>query len=107
MRQVIKVKCKDCNYCKKGWFKSSPELYVCIGVKHPFVVDDINVDCTEYKDVVKCPRCGKSHYKELYSVNTYVCSHNDGGLTSKSNNAIRKVCHCLNCLKEFSYTHKG
>ena len=38
------MKCKDCASCKKGWFKSSPDEYVCIGVKNPFVINDINVD---------------------------------------------------------------
>ena len=42
------MKCKDCNSCKQGWFKSSPELYVCTGVKHPFVIDNIEQECTEY-----------------------------------------------------------
>ena len=42
------MKCKDCEHCRKGYFKSKPEEYVCIGVKEPFVIDDINVECTEY-----------------------------------------------------------
>jgi hypothetical protein len=44
------MKCKDCESCKKGWFKSKPEKYVCIGVKEPFVIENINVECTEYPD---------------------------------------------------------
>ena len=44
------MKCKDCNACHKGWFPSSPELYVCIGVKHPFVVEDINRECPAYPE---------------------------------------------------------
>jgi hypothetical protein len=43
------MKCKDCRSCKKGWFKSEPDQYVCIGVKHPFVISDINKECTEYQ----------------------------------------------------------
>lgn len=42
------MKCKDCEHCRKGYFKSKPEEYVCIGVKEPFVINDINVECTEY-----------------------------------------------------------
>ena len=42
------MKCKDCSACHKGFFKSKPEAYVCIGVPEPFVIDDINVECTEY-----------------------------------------------------------
>lgn len=44
------MKCKDCKACKKGWFSSDPDEYVCIGVKEPFAINDINAECTEYKD---------------------------------------------------------
>ena len=44
------MKCKDCKACKKGWFSSDPDCYVCIGVKEPFVINDVNTHCTEYKD---------------------------------------------------------
>ena len=44
------MKCKDCKACKKGRFPSDPDEYVCIGVKEPFVINDINAECTEYKD---------------------------------------------------------
>lgn len=42
------MKCRDCSACYKGFFESKPEAYVCIGVPEPFVIDDINVECTEY-----------------------------------------------------------
>ena len=42
------MKCKDCKGCRKGYFKSKPEEYVCIGVPEPFVIKDINSNCTEY-----------------------------------------------------------
>lgn len=44
------MKCKDCDCCKQGWFSYRPKDYVCIGVKHPFVISDINHECTEYKN---------------------------------------------------------
>ena len=44
------MKCRDCTSCKKGWFLSNPDEYVCIGVKQPFVIYDINAECTEYED---------------------------------------------------------
>lgn len=47
------MKCKDCECCHKGYFKSKPEAYVCIGVKEPFVIDDINVECTEYAERIE------------------------------------------------------
>lgn len=43
------MKCKDCNACQLGYFKSKPNSYVCIGVKVPFVIEDINAECTEYE----------------------------------------------------------
>lgn len=42
------MKCKDCECLHKGWFPSSPELYVCTGVKHPFVVENLDLECPEY-----------------------------------------------------------
>ena len=44
------MKCKDCNSCRKGWFGYAPDVYVCIGVKEPFMIYDINSECTEYVD---------------------------------------------------------
>ena len=44
------MKCKDCNLSVKGFFQCYPEKYVCIGVKEPFVIEDINVECTEYPE---------------------------------------------------------
>lgn len=46
------MKCKDCHACRKGYFESKPQAYVCIGVKEPFVINDINVECTEYPSAV-------------------------------------------------------
>jgi hypothetical protein len=42
--------CKDCDACRKGFFKSRPSEYVCIGVKEPFVIEDIYQECTEYPE---------------------------------------------------------
>jgi hypothetical protein len=33
---------------RKGWIKDRPEEYWCIGVKHPFKIDNIDHECTEY-----------------------------------------------------------
>ena len=44
------MKCRDCSSCKKGWFSPSPDEYVCIGVKYPFIINDIDAECTEYED---------------------------------------------------------
>lgn len=42
------MKCKDCDGCKLGYFKSKPDKYVCTGVKEPFVIPDIEHECKEY-----------------------------------------------------------
>lgn len=42
------MRCKDCNACQKGYFKSQPNKYVCIGVPEPFVIDNLDSYCTEY-----------------------------------------------------------
>ena len=44
------MKCKDCSACHKGYFKSKPDAYVCIGVPEPFVINNINNECTEYSE---------------------------------------------------------
>lgn len=44
------MKCKDCSACRKGFFKSKPDKYVCIGVKEPFVIENIDSYCTEYPE---------------------------------------------------------
>lgn len=44
------MKCKDCGSCVQGWFTSDVGAYVCIGVKEPFIIDDINSECTEYPE---------------------------------------------------------
>lgn len=50
------MKCRDCTSRKKGWFSSNPNEYVCIGVKEPFTINNINAECTKYED--KCDMTG-------------------------------------------------
>ena len=42
------MKCKDCNCCKLGHFSEMPNDYICTGVKRPFVIENVNNECTEY-----------------------------------------------------------
>jgi hypothetical protein len=44
------MKCKDCEAAVKDFFKCEPGKYVCIGVKEPFVINDVNVECTQYPE---------------------------------------------------------
>lgn len=46
------MKCRECEHAKRGWFKSVPEAYVCIGTKEPFVISNYpDAECTEYPDL--------------------------------------------------------
>ena len=44
------MKCRYCNACQKGYYKSQPDKYVCIGVPEPFVIDNLDSYCTEYAE---------------------------------------------------------
>lgn len=44
------MKCRECKSCYRGYFASRPNAYVCIGVKEPFIINDINHECTEYPE---------------------------------------------------------
>ena len=45
------MKCSECNSCVKGFFNNQPELYACIGVKHPYIIRDVNQECAEYPEL--------------------------------------------------------
>ena len=66
---MTKMKCKDCNCCKLGHFKEMPNDYVCTGVKHPFIINDIEHQCTEYPEKAEKTtneiRYMSSHYDKL------------------------------------------
>lgn len=60
------MKCRDCSYAKRGWFKSVPDAYVCIGVKEPFVISNYpDAECTEYR---VNPSVDDGVYMELFAV---------------------------------------
>lgn len=44
------MKCKVCIHAKKGYFQNLPDEYVCIGVPEPFIIKDIESECTEYEE---------------------------------------------------------
>ena len=44
------MKCKDCTCCHLGWFPSKPDEYVCIGVKVPVVIENVNCECSQYTE---------------------------------------------------------
>lgn len=57
------MRCKDCDCCEQGFFRSRPTSYVCTGVKHPFVIENINEECTEYPE-----KNEKLKHKYLYEL---------------------------------------
>lgn len=60
------MKCRDCSHAKRGWFKSVPDAYVCIGVKEPFVISNYpDAECTEYR---VNPSVDDGVYMELFAV---------------------------------------
>lgn len=44
------MKCKDCDGCKLGYFKSKLDKHVCIATKEPFVIENVEHECTEYPE---------------------------------------------------------
>jgi predicted kinase len=44
------MRCKDCSCLRYNWIKDRPEEPWCIGVKHPFKIENIDHECTEYTD---------------------------------------------------------
>lgn len=46
------MKCKDCTSCTQVFYDEAQTKcdYICYGVKEPFVIDDINTECTEYPE---------------------------------------------------------
>ena len=58
----MNMKCRDCEACVQGWFSFNPDDYVCIGVKEPFVINDVNAHCTEYE----CMRNMTAKKKNMY-----------------------------------------
>ena len=76
------MKCRDCTSCKKGWFSSNPNEYVCIDVKEPFTINDINAERTEYKD------------KRNMTAIEYVCKN----FTKEE--IIKKMC-IYSCIRKF------
>ena len=73
------MKCKDCKCCHKGFFESTPEAYVCTGVPEPFVIDDINVECTEYPEH-RNERANIEVKRLMSNEKTYVPYINDDGM---------------------------
>lgn len=59
-----------------------------------------------YHKNVKCPNCGHSYFKELYSTCTamyFPPVYKDGVNINPDMNKTTVSCRCINCNKDFSY----
>lgn len=54
------MRCKECSYKQKGWFKSRPNDWVCIATKEPFIVHDLEANCSQYPGDVILTEATKS-----------------------------------------------
>ena len=50
------MRCRECSACVQGYYKCAPNKYVCVGVPEPFVIKDIDVQCTEYPEKRDCQK---------------------------------------------------
>lgn len=41
--------CRECDCSKRGYFASKPDAWVCLGVQEPFVIENMDRECTEYQ----------------------------------------------------------
>ena len=66
-KERLLLKCKNCSACHKGYFKSKPDDYVCTGVCEPFVIKNIDKECTEYpkKNKENTPIIVEKSWKEF------------------------------------------
>lgn len=61
---------------------------------------------TNINGIHTCPHCGKSYYRELYSMCTALAwtpVYKDGVLMNSNPNRTTTCCECLNCGKQFSF----
>jgi hypothetical protein len=73
------MKCIECGCCTKGFFKCEPEAYACLGVKEPFVIKDVNVECTEYPEMREEKTIGKVNVYRIHGKD-YVPYVDDDGI---------------------------
>jgi len=68
------MKCKNCDFCRLNWFTSKPDKYVCIGVQEPFVIDNIEHQCTEYQEYASKPdpTPTKLNYETIEDIVKYI-----------------------------------
>ena len=60
--------CRECDCAKKGFFTSAPNSWVCIGVKEPFIINDLDVQCTEYEELRNKQGVTKNRSRLSYGV---------------------------------------
>ena len=78
------MKCKDCPSCMRGYFGSKPNDYFCVGVKHPFLISNIDDECMkdENKHTAKLD--------QLYYIENVGCDDETCGLARISDDDFPK-----------------
>lgn len=60
--------------------------------------------------MIKCPKCGKSHYMEKYTTRTamyFTPIYKDGVNINPDRNISTTTCICLECQHVFTYQKRG
>lgn len=87
------LKCKNCLACEKGFFKSLPDKYVCIGVPEPFIIDDVDSYCNKYLN---------DNSFDCWSWNEIDNDTWSHGTFSTREDAIKDALGCMEFYKEFN-----
>lgn len=92
------MKRKECNCCKKGYFESKLDSYVCVGVLEPFVIKNINVEYIKYKE-----RRLKKVKNNLYFIENQGCDATTYGLVMVNDEEFPKFKLFIENLNKNSY----
>lgn len=71
------MQCKECSACVKKFYTNNVYVHMCNGVPEPFVIDDIEQECTAYKTTSLKIQEDIEDMETYYKQNPYV---NDKGI---------------------------
>lgn len=67
------MKCKDCAYCKLGWFPSMPDSYVCTGIENPIIVENTERECFKCGDKPNVSKSEGIYGRLIKNLNAVKC----------------------------------
>lgn len=91
------MKCKDCSACYQVFYDDEQTIsdYLCYGVQEPFVIADINNECTEYPEkrdaTLSVDILDKVDHKTYYCPKPYV---DDKGIWVPTQSAVEEGLAC-------------